>query len=354
MLRPNHPVLHLRIKPHFTTHGTVTHLSVAYRIPKSALTGNDAHLSYVTQTGNVPSHPYTEAKVRAVDDAGRLPFIFVQVSDTQQQWRLGRDAIGDLTLQMEVFPRQVDMTTPMGPRIDLRVDNDGVQGVGAWFLPKVTQGDQYTNVVEWDLSESPPGTRAVWSHGEGPGRVEHVGPSDTFHNTVFMVGPIQSSPPGPIPGNEPGLCVSYWFGSLPANIKRLKGFNAQLYAPMSRLFQHTEASYRVFMRSVFRGYGGSGYMDSFVFEYDADSADLPDDDIINLFAHEMVHSFSLMDPEDDGEENSWFIEGTFYLFQTRRETFFVKTFSRSCRILLHPATISISPRTAILRHGQGQ
>lgn len=309
MLRPNHAVLHLRIKPHFTSHGTVTHLSVAYTIPKSALSGNDAHLAYVTQTGNVPSHPYTEAEVRAVDDAGRLPFIFVQVSNTLQQWRLGRDAIGDLTLQMEVFPRQVDMTTPMGPRVDLRTDQGGVQGVGTWFLPQVTQGDLYNNVVEWDISESPPGTRAVWSHGEGPDRIEHIGPSDTFHRTVFMVGPIQSSPPGPIPGNEPGLCVSYWFGSLPANLRRLKGFNAQLYTPMARLFGDTEGSYRVFMRNVFRGYGGTGYLDSFVLEYDAESADLPDDDIINLFAHEMVHSFAFMDAEDDGEQNSWFIEG---------------------------------------------
>lgn len=309
MLRKVYPVLSLKIKPGFTSRGDVSHLSVAYTIPQSALAGPDPHLNYTTWFGNVASHPYSESDVYASDVAGRVPFIFVDETATLQQWRLGRDPVSDLTLQMDVFPRKVDIRTALGPRVDLRLDHGGVQGSAGWFLPQVTQGELYIHAVEWDLSHAPPGTRAVWSHGEGPHRIEQFSTLDAFQRTIFMVGPIQSCPPEPQVSPVPGACVTYWFGELPPNLRRLKHFNTVLYRPMSEFFQHTGGSYRVFIRSALRGYGGSGFTDSFVFEYDPDTANMPDNSITSLFAHEMVHSFALLSNEDSGEENGWFVEG---------------------------------------------
>lgn len=174
MFRTVHPVLSLKLRPNFTSRGQVSHLSVSYTIPKSALTGPDPCLNYTTWFQNFAAYSYTESDINASDALGRLPFIFVNETNTLQQWRLGRESFGDLRLQMEVFPRKIDCYTPLGPRVDLRLDQGGVQGSGSWFLPQVTQGNVYTHVLEWDLSLAPQGTRAVWSHGEGPLRIEYV------------------------------------------------------------------------------------------------------------------------------------------------------------------------------------
>ncbi|KAJ7271028.1 peptidase M61 domain-containing protein [Mycena rebaudengoi] len=303
------PALRLLLKPHFTRSGAASHISVAYTIPPSDEAG--PLLLFETFFVNVPSHPYSEADVHAEDDVGALPLQFVPTGrQNEQEWRPSRVVVGDLTLRMDVFPRKVDITTPLGTRIDLRTDQGGLQGAGRWFLPRVARAGIFTNIVDWDLSLAPPsGVRAVWSLGEGPGRVTSTGPSDVLTNTVYMVGPVNSFPPEPRPGTQPGLCACYWFGALPPNLDRLKGFNTALFERMARMYGDEDGSYRVFARSAVRGYGGTGFKGSYVLEYDPSTAQEPDDDVRALFAHEMVHSFSLMDADEDGEGNEWYIEG---------------------------------------------
>lgn len=309
MLKKIHPVISLQLKPNFSSRGEAVNLSVSYTIPKAALAGRDPYLSYTTWYGNFGAHPYTESDIYATDDAGRLPFLFVDESSTRQQWRLGRDPVSDLTLRMEASPRKVDIRTPLGPRVDLRLDQGGLQGSGGWFLPQVTQGDVYLHTVEWDLSQAPPGTRGIWSHGEGPQTVEYLGPANTFERTIFMVGPVQSWPPEPQHCSKPGDAFSYWFGDLPPNLRRLRTFNTQLYGHTADFFRDTQGSYRVFIRTCPRSWGGSGFNSSFVFEYSPDIDRTPDIKITNLFTHEMIHSFIIMENEDNGDENGWFIEG---------------------------------------------
>ncbi len=309
MLRKPPPVLSLRIRPNFTSGGDVSHLSVSYTIPKSALTGANPHLNYTTWFGNFAAHPYSESDIFATDTVGRLPFIFVDQTSTLQQWRLGRDPFSDLTLKMDVFPRKVDGHTAPGPRVDVRLDQGGLIGTGGWFLPQVAQSDLYLHAVEWDLSEAPPGTRAVWTYGEGPYRVEQPGTIDTFTRSVFMVGPIQSSPAKPQLHSTPGTCTTYWFGHLPPVLQRLKSFNTELYAPMADFFQDLDGSYRVFIRTSPRGWGGSSYLASYILEYSDSILEAADEEVMNLLAHEMVHSFTSLSSEDNGEENAWFIEG---------------------------------------------
>ncbi|OAR01066.1 hypothetical protein LLEC1_06731 [Akanthomyces lecanii] len=309
MLRKYYPVISLRIRPHFTPGGDVSHLSVSYTIPKSAFTGSNPHLNYTTWFGNFAAHPYTESDIYATDTAGRLPFIFVDETSTLQQWRLGRDPFSELTLKMDVYPRKIDSHTAPGPRVDLRFDQGGLIGTGGWFLPQVAQRDVYTHTVDWDLSTAPPGTRAVWTYGEGPCRVEQLGTIDTFTRSCFMVGPIQSSPIGPQLHPAPGTCATYWFGNLPPVLQRLKSFNTDLYTPMADFFQELDGSYRVFIRTAPRGWGGSSFLGSYILEYSDTILEAADEEITHVLAHEMVHSFTALSNEDDGEENAWFIEG---------------------------------------------
>ncbi|OAA69450.1 pdz/dhr/glgf [Cordyceps fumosorosea ARSEF 2679] len=309
MLKKSYPALSLRIRPIFTPRGDVSHLSVSFTVPKSALTGSNPHLNYTTWFGNFAAHPYTESDIYATDTVGRLPFIFVDETSTLQQWRLGRDPVSDLTIKMDVFPRKVDIHTAPGPRVDLRFDQGGLVGTGAWFLPEVAQGSFYTHSVEWDLSTAPPGTRAVWTYGEGPRRVEQHGTVDTFARSVFMVGPIQSSPPGPRLRSSPGTCTTYWFGNLPPILQRVKGFNTELYTPMADFFQDLSGSYRVFIRTAPRGWGGSSFLSSYILEYSNSILDVADEEVTGLLAHEMVHSFTALSNEENGDENAWYIEG---------------------------------------------
>jgi hypothetical protein len=77
-----------------------------------------------------------------------------------------------------------------------------------------------------------------------------------------------------------------------------------------------KSSYRVLMRKSGRGFGGTGFRESYVLglEYDDTVVEEDEDELKELFAHEMVHGFALMHQEDDGDENGWYIEGKFLYF----------------------------------------
>lgn len=44
-------------------------------------------------------------------------------------------------------------------------------------------------------------------------------------------------------------------------------------------------------------------------EYDGMGWKETDEDLVSPFSHEMIYSFSLMNPETDGYDNGWYIEG---------------------------------------------
>ena len=331
MKLPDHPALRLRIKPSFSSSNEATHLSLTFSLQQPQTGPHRVLFTFSTFNDNVPSHPYKENDIHAEDAAGRLHLNFFSPNDKSggqeeflQEWRVHRDVVGDVTLKMDVYPRKVNINTPLGARVDLRTDQGGLQGAGRWFLPRLLAEDStrlYTNIVEWDLCSAPPRTRAIWSHGEGPQAVIKVGTTSTLVDTVYMVGPIQSYPPKAMPGSVPGFCGSYWFGRLPKNLDRLKDFNSAIFKPMAEMFKDEGSSYRIFIRSAVLGYGGTGFDASYVLEYDGRTAMNSDQDIQALFAHEMVHSFIQMPPEkDDSDDNGWFVEGELCPLRNRYES----------------------------------
>jgi hypothetical protein len=265
-------------------------------------------LLFETIYGNVFAYHFTEEKVVAFDDAGSLPIYFTNnkpLNSSDQEWRVTSNTSGNVVLQFMVFPRNVDITTPIGPRVDMRRDQGGLIAVGRWFLPRPAANRVRLNVVEWDLSDAPQETRAVWTYGEGPEPVTKEEKPMTVANSVFMVGPIQNFPKATC---SPGL-NTYWFGRLPGNIHALNQYNMSLFPKLAGFFQSKSASYCVFIRRVIRGYGGSACLESYVFEYDEKICKETEEELISLFTHEMIQSFSLMDVEDDGYDNGWYIEG---------------------------------------------
>ncbi|KAM0561603.1 hypothetical protein ACHAPJ_002771 [Fusarium lateritium] len=314
MLCTQHPSLRLRLTPKFDENG-VSALSIFLKIEVPSFNAEQPIFLFDTFRDNVPGHPYRSVDVCAHDDDGPLVFTFHDIPsynrNTQQEWRVNRQTKGSITLELEAFPRRVSETTPLGARIDLRRDQGGLQGVGSWFLPKLISDQTYSTVVEWDIpSDAPAGTRCAWSLGEGPDPVVVEGAADIVCKTVFMVGPIQSYPNSEGRNATDGSTAAcYWFGNLPPNFDHAKSYNTELYSRMASFFEVEGGSYRVFIRKTQVGFGGTGFLSSYVLEYDGSAAEVSDDELLLLFTHEMVHSFAEMSDEEDGYDNDWFREG---------------------------------------------
>lgn len=143
MLLSNPPALRLQIKPVPGTDGALSRLSITYILDPPTYSAH--HLAppflflYQTFRDNIPAHQYAPGDIQASDAAGPLPRVFTPRSDEDnlQEWRLveGRQVKGTVILRMNVWPRKVDVSTPLGARIDLRKDQGGLQGAGSWFLP---------------------------------------------------------------------------------------------------------------------------------------------------------------------------------------------------------------------------
>jgi len=303
-------IIHLR--PFFAD-DQATHIDAVLTLKAPNVKAGEVLYDYETTFGNVPAYKYGDILV-ASDSSGPLP-ITIRPDDndtTVEQWCASRDTHGDVTLTLQPRPRDVDINTPIGPRSDLRCDQGGLIGGVRSFLPRVdANGDTYRFIVEWDLSHAPGGTRAVWTYGEGPEPVVKEGHIGMLWNTVLMVGPINSSPPAftERPRGPEGECSTYWFGTLPPYLDAVKDFPHELFIFAAPFFEAEHDNYGMFIRKVVRGFGGTSFESSYVLEYSEDAETKSDCALVNLLAHEMVHTWARIGGEEDGSQNLWFLEG---------------------------------------------
>ncbi|KAF5683471.1 peptidase M61 domain-containing protein [Fusarium circinatum] len=357
MARSKHPSIYLCLAPSFDKCG-VSALSVHLVIENPSIQDGEPMFLFYTFMDNVPGHPYCESDIPASDDDGPLPLVFRDIPsqnrNTQQHWCPTRQTKGHVSLKFDAFPRTVSEKTPLGARLDLRRDQGGVQGAGRWFLPLLISERVHKNTVEWILPEDTPrSTRCVWSLGEGPEPVVVIGRADTVWRTVYMTGPVRSYPDSAAQKGDI-LAACYWFGDLLPNLDRLKAYNTSLYPKMAEHFGVSGESYRVFIRKTKVGFGGTGFMGSYVLEYDEPVADETNDSMLLLFTHEMVHSFSGLSPEEDGYDNDWFIEGIAelysaylpYRFGFKDKTFLVESIDRHLQGYFSSPRISMDIRDA--------
>lgn len=310
MASTNAPTIQLFLKPHFYA-GEATLIDATIVFPHAVINAKSGPiLLYDLFYENVPCYVHTERRVRGTDKMGSVPFIFVDVDKYRQDWRPGRDIVGDLKLELQVFPRRVTKDTPIGPRMDIRADSGGLVGAGAYFLPAIAKKGSYQYAVEWDLSLAPPGTRAVWTYGEGPKRQTHTGDQDTLRQTAYMVGPIKSYPAEPSTDAPPGFCATYWLGTLPDNLYAQRSFNTELFAKLSHTLGVPQDTYRVFIRNAPSGYGGTSFSQSYVLDYDERARSETASELQRLFTHEMIQTTTIS--QATSEETAWFVEGEFH------------------------------------------
>jgi hypothetical protein len=299
---------------------SISSLDVKLDITAPPLHSGDILLSLRNEHDNTPSLRYGEDTISASDKDGRIPLVKEETRvPGSQSWSVQRAICGQYCVYLHAIPREVDEYTPIGARVDLRRDQGGLQGAGMSFIPLPHWSVENKAIscpitVQWDLLHVSNTTRAIWTFGEGPEPVEAVGNIQYYiWSTQFMVGPVLSYPERGKGSN--GNFGFYWFGAdTPQKITSLGSLNEDLFRSMADFFEpdlQGKEPYRVFVRrsSPARGLGGTGLTRSFVLEYDNTIDSTRETFLIFLLSHEMVHNWLLMDNEEEGYENGWYIEG---------------------------------------------
>jgi hypothetical protein len=309
------PSIVLTLTPNFNASQHIVSLSAVLEVQNvRQVNSGEVLLEMKMVEGNVPSNDYRGTNaLKARDDNGVLPLTFQDAENGMRYWYSSRTTKGITITEFEAFPREVDEHTPVGPRVDLRMDEGGLIGAGSTFIPVPPNRDTLFDVhLNWDLDGAPEGTTAVWSFGDGI-EVRKTGTTEVLFNTVFMVGPINNYTkqitPAHVATEDFGV---YWFGNpRPFDVQNVARTCDRLFERMASFFKDTQRSYRIFIRfNPYRGFGGNGFVRSFVLEYDP-YVTIDPDDLLYLLAHEMVHNWPLMEQESkgDSEEGAWYTEG---------------------------------------------
>jgi hypothetical protein len=261
-----------------------------------------------------------------------------------------------------------DETTPIawktfyeltpGPLFDLHSDQGGVLGACLRSLAEVQSNDVYRNIVRCDLTEAPEGTRFVWTFGEGPSPTEKVGPASLLSESVFMIGPIHSNPPTPIPGTLSDYYGYYWFGNVPSNIEVIKDIHHDFFVKVSEFFQDPPSATNPYRSFVLNTYStpsstGKNYLRSHIFSYDSQISLVHDYDLVRRMAYEMIHLFLGPSTTDPGID--WLFEGikntlSIYLpFRTgfRPPDYFQATMAMNCMKYYTNPLIKLSHEEAL-------
>ncbi|HEV8195034.1 MAG TPA: hypothetical protein VGP87_00230, partial [Gemmatimonadales bacterium] len=295
--RQDLPELRLVLTPHATA-GVVDYLDVSLSIGRPGLDSGATLLHMPLVVASIPTPRYDGDAVQARDAAGPLPL--TQADDPPmmslvfRRWIAARATSGDVVVTFRAPMRAVSADTRPGPLFDLRAEAEGLNGAGLAFLALPDVDARYHITVHWDLSGLPAGSLGVWSLGEGD--VSTTGRADLLGNTYYAAGPMHVS--GPM----------YWFGTPPFDATLVAGNIARFFGFVSRFFQDSGGSYRVFVRkNPYRSGGGTTLVRSFMFGY-SDAVVPTPDELHALVAHEMVHNWPAMEGEDESS-TSWYSEG---------------------------------------------
>ncbi|KAK0267338.1 hypothetical protein LTR91_011415 [Friedmanniomyces endolithicus] len=276
--------------------------------------------------GNVPCQTYNKTSaIVAVDDDGILDLtIATDEALNIRRWLTSRSTVGAVRLSMTALPREIDITTPMGPRIDLREIDGGLLGSASSMvpLPAAPPHQSYNITVCWDLSKAPANTSYASSLGED--RCTEIADKaqtiQALRSSIFAVGPTLHRYPPSSQSPEMSQFGLFYFGDrvhIPFDVTKLADYVHALFVNVCGFFHDSDIRpYRVFLRSSLRGFGGQGFLSSFMLEYFA-RVEVEQWELEWLLAHEATHNWPLMDStpgQVSGADNTWYNEGiaTYY------------------------------------------
>ncbi|PVH87156.1 hypothetical protein DL98DRAFT_649445 [Cadophora sp. DSE1049] len=323
------PKLGVLLTPQFDSNAQAVSLLVSLTIESPALLQDEILVTFPSTFSCV----CTEHELDVSDEQGALPIVFEDPErSSERSWLPARKTIGDVRIRYKVIPSAKGQFKIDGPVAGLHSEQGGLLGSGFAVIP-IPPPKEYRNIVEWDLKRAPKGTRAVWTYGEGPYPIERVGLASILRDSVYMVGQIQSNPPGASGGAVSANYGYYWFGNLPPNIEVIKGIHESFFTNVQKFFETKvnetgdighpffanvpkgvkqclvePTPHRSFIRntSSYKSFGGTSFGHSHIFNYDDQIGKAKDYDLVRRMAYEMSHIWlgpSVVDGVD------WLYEG---------------------------------------------
>lgn len=257
----------------------------------------------------------TFGNIEAYDDPGPLT-ISVEYEFFENPflaWKTDRHIQGDLRIQYDAVPFLEDVvSSSLEAQTYARVEN-GFIGIASSFIPipAVEDAAAVDVTIEWNLSSSPKDFRSLSSFGEG-NIFQRATSLKEFSECVFMTGKISSYIPTPSvneDGSEGGLRGIHWIGTLPNNLEAMKEFISNMVPRLSTFFKDESATRQIFIRKVPRGLRATQVTSEILIDYDDDTKDENDWDLVRLFNSSLIATWAHLDPEDGGTPNDWFTQG---------------------------------------------
>lgn len=301
---PALPSIDLTLAPH-SADGHVDHVDLTLRLERPNLPAGGRLVQSPLVIVSIPGQRFDGGALAAHDARGALPLTVVDEPPTPTQalrrWLVARATVGDVTIRARAVPRKVDATTRNGPLFDLREEEGNVYGAGMTFVPVPDSEVRHRLRVRWNLDAMPPGSRGVWSLGEGD--VEVIDTPGTLNTTFYAAGPMFRHPTA---GAE--RFSLYWFSKPPFDAPAVGTSIESFYRFAARFFDDEAGSYRVFIRrNAFRGNGGTALRSSFMFGWGTGRPQTTEE-LQGLLAHEITHNWPRLDGAEHGE-TAWYTEG---------------------------------------------
>jgi len=288
--------------------GTVDALDVHMFLQQPDVAAGDVLLSMPIELVSTPTAAYTADQIHVSDADGDLPLTADDLaptpSGTYRAYHATRATVGDVTVDYSTTPRAVSAATRNGPLFDLRRQQGGLMGAGVYFLALPAGEQPYRITLKWDLHELAPGSRGVWSRGEGEQHT--VAPPELMRFSFYAAGPLQR-----LPDQDGAKFTMYWLDQAPFDMNTLAEQTGRLYRYMAHFFGDDDATYRVFARSnPYPAGGGTALAGSFMFGYGSEGQTIAEGPQA-LLAHEMAHTWPRFNDESEPHaETAWYTEGT--------------------------------------------
>ncbi|KAF7534348.1 hypothetical protein G7054_g6299 [Neopestalotiopsis clavispora] len=284
------PVYSATLAPQFDEKNAVSAIDITIRVCTSAAKAGRPLVMLPLNVGTTPTLRYDGEALSAADAEGPLALTIRDTDEANAErfWSPVRDPRGEVVLKCTAVPRETDAKTPSGPRIDLRTDQGGVIGFGSGFLPYPAGEDKWEFRIDWQLPASvAPGTQVACSLGDGL-RCRGTGtPNNVLAAAAFATQRGRQHHKGSKRAVNDLGCIGW---------------------ARCRFFDDHSEPFRVFIRKVWTGSGGTGGYRSFLLEYaDGVTDEQSEESLIDLLAHETVHEYPLMIPEHT--EDAWYNEG---------------------------------------------
>ncbi|KKP02596.1 hypothetical protein THAR02_05284 [Trichoderma harzianum] len=262
----------------------------------------------------------TFGNIEAYDDLGPLNISaeYELFENPFLAWKADRPVQGDLRIQYDAVPFLQDVVSSSFERqIDARIE-EGFIGIASSFIPipAVEEAAAVDVTIEWDLSSSPKETRSLNSFGEG-NVLQRVTSLKELYECVFMTGKVSSYIPTPSLDEDRargGLRGIHWIGTLPNNLETMKEFTGNMVPHLCAFFKGESATRQIFIRKVPRGLRATQVTSEMLIDYDDDTKDESDWDIVRLFNSSLIATWAHLDPEDDGTPNDWFTQGISHIY----------------------------------------